>query len=189
MAKIVDSVKSRAEQLAGLLDRPVYVSRPPIESNDLNDWWVAASRNEGHTMTEQDRHAIGREMVADMIDRGEEIQQNEDDMRKFRVAALETLKSNLLCKSELDRGEAIQRGGGDLDADYDPADSCSFFKSLYRPNKKKGGADYLIGHLACKSWTCPNCRRRKLKPEWAIHAASKFSLEPIIYCKSISELQ
>ena len=190
MHHLISQAKVRAEKLATALGRPILVNTPPVEwnakpINDYADLWRAATTGHGHTMTEDERHAIGREICEELISTAEEVLPSEESMAAYRETHVEEFEERLLTEAELDRHEAIEQGDG-IDVDYEQSGSCSFNSSFNRRTKDNDGTDFLFCFLSCKSWKCTACRRRKLKPEWTIHLSHQVKLCPTIYRKSLS---
>ncbi len=184
---IDEAASDKAQELANELLRPIHVFRPPRDAGDLVDWWRILTDANGHRMSDEERHAIGGEMRRAMMVTGKEVVPSPEVMQQYRDDAVETLIENSLATAEENRQDAIERGHG-IDADFDRADSCTFFKSFHRRTKKKDGTDFLFSHLSCKSWKCPQCRRRKMKPDWLAHIAGCFGDCELIYRKEVTAI-
>ena len=173
---LVSQAEVRADRLADLLGRPVIVATPSDNINDFADWWRVVTDNNGHTLDELDRHRIGGEMRDILVSTGSERVPSIESIKEYRDDKVETLTQTILSIAEESRQEAVDRGQG-TDADYEREDSCSFYNAFERRTEENHGTDYLFGHLSCKSWGCPACRRRKLKPEWTIHLIESLTEE------------
>ncbi len=87
---IDEAANAKAQELADELLRPIHVFRPPREAGDLIDWWKLLTDNQGHLMSEADRHRVGREMRHHMSATGEEVGVSPDVMD----AHIEKARSN-----------------------------------------------------------------------------------------------
>jgi len=163
----------RAKLLANKLGRPVIVARPPSDIKDLNDWWKIETDSLGHLLCFDDRVIIGQLIVKELVDTGKEVPPSKSQIEKYKTEKFKELKESVYLSSEILRQNSIARGMG-FDSDYEAEDSCSFYRSFSRRNEEKKMNEYLFGFLSCKSWKCPSCRERKLKPEWLIHLAEIF---------------
>lgn len=163
----------RAKPLADKMGRPIIVARPPAKIKDLNDWWKVETERMGHLLSSDDRIAIGRMIVDELVSTGKEVAPSKELIRQYKTEKFEELRESVFLSSEILRQNSIARGMG-FDSDYEAEESCSFYRSFSRRNEEKKMNEYLFGFLSCKSWKCPSCRERKLKPDWLIHLAEIF---------------
>lgn len=162
----------RAGKLATELGRPVLVSSPPDSINDFADWWRIESEGFGHLLSFDDRQEIGRQMVGSLTEHSAEVLPDEGILLDHRTEAAETFTYSQMTRSELMRHESTR---SEVDTSYQLEDSCSFYKAFHRVRDMK--SQYLFAFLGCKSWKCPSCRERILKPAWKIHLAQVFAKE------------